>query len=607
MKSLSFVAFIIFVSIGAWAQPIQRTFFDTNINPILDVVAGANTTVTPTVPAVDHRRFTVAADVSLAYVTGVSNNTFVASNILWSFTAGVSNNVLSTSNVLQAYSLAVSNNGWVGSNALWGFIDSVSNNVLSTSNVLQSYSLAVSNNQWAGSNSLNIYITGVSNNTWVGSNALWMANNVSSNALWGFTDSVSNNVITTSNVLQSYSLAVSNWAYNSSNVLWGYTTGVSNNVITTSNILWGYTSGTSNNVITTSNILWNFTSGTSNNVITTSNVLWTYANASSNAVWVYANGVSNNVYQGSNVLWGFANAVSNKFMYAFTGTSNYLQKATGTNSLINSAVYETGGNVGIGTTGPQTTLDVASANAAVNSRGNLFVDTTDALGIDIGGQISLGGKYSSGDVARQFAGIAGRKETGGDGNGGGYMALYTASQVGATMAEKVRIDSTGNVGIKTTGPNTTLDVNGWINWSGQKRTTGDFSKTTDTALATVTGLSVTTVAGRTYSFVATLYVDADATGGHKYAIGGTTTATSIIYHVDSASDTRNLRVITSRATALATAVGDGGNGDTALITTITGTITVNLGGTLVVQFAQNASSGTSTVKQGSTFVVNDVN
>ncbi len=167
--------------------------------------------------------------------------------------------------------------------------------------------------------------------------------------------------------------------------------------------------------------------------------------------------------------------------------------------------------------------------------------------------------------------------------------------------------SAGFVGIGTATPNTTLDVVGFIEWSGQTRVSTQFDKTNDAALATITGLSVTVVAGKTYQFKAKLHVTANVTGGHQYAIAGTATATAIIYQVNSISNTTNLFTINSRQTALGGAVGQAGA--TTTYTEITGVITVNAGGTLLVQFAQNVATPatTSSVLVGSTFIVEQIN
>lgn len=166
----------------------------------------------------------------------------------------------------------------------------------------------------------------------------------------------------------------------------------------------------------------------------------------------------------------------------------------------------------------------------------------------------------------------------------------------AALAEKLALQGRG-----------LLDVTaGYINWIGQKRTTAQFDKTNDAALANITGLSVNVEAGKVYYFEAQLFVDADVTGGHQYAIAGTATATSIIYQIEATDNTLLVFVITSREVALAGAAGQAGS--TVVHTIIKGQIVVNAAGTLTVQFAQNAATPatTSSVLVGSTFIVQEM-
>lgn len=124
------------------------------------------------------------------------------------------------------------------------------------------------------------------------------------------------------------------------------------------------------------------------------------------------------------------------------------------------------------------------------------------------------------------------------------------------------------------------------------RVSTQFDKTSDTALANVTGLTRNVEAGRTYAFTAVLYTTSNVAGGVKAAIGGTATATSIIYQAEVLDGSTLATMGTARATSLATTVGDV-TAVTAARITITGTIVVNAAGTLTVQFAQNASNGTA--------------
>lgn len=132
----------------------------------------------------------------------------------------------------------------------------------------------------------------------------------------------------------------------------------------------------------------------------------------------------------------------------------------------------------------------------------------------------------------------------------------------------------------------------------QSRVSTQFDKTNET-LANITGLTANVAAGKTYRFRAELYTTSDVAGGIQVAIAGTATATAIVYDgftIDAGLTTQG------RGTALATAVA-AVTGVTAAHVTITGTITVNAAGTLTVQSARNAATGTTSVLVGSTFVI----
>jgi hypothetical protein len=136
------------------------------------------------------------------------------------------------------------------------------------------------------------------------------------------------------------------------------------------------------------------------------------------------------------------------------------------------------------------------------------------------------------------------------------------------------------------------------------RNTSQFDKTASTALANVTGLTRNVAAGVTYRFEATLFITADVTGGSKFAIAGTATATSILYDILLLDESTKAFTITSRQTALAGSAGQAGT--TSGICRILGTIVVNAAGTLTVQFAQNASNLTSSILANSTFTLQQV-
>jgi len=123
------------------------------------------------------------------------------------------------------------------------------------------------------------------------------------------------------------------------------------------------------------------------------------------------------------------------------------------------------------------------------------------------------------------------------------------------------------------------------------RVAADVAITSNATLANITGLSITVAAAGTYAFEAHLYTTSNASGGVLVAIGGTATATAITY------DTMITNAGTVTQSTRQTALGGSGVGVTAVTVanvTITGTITVNAGGTLTVMGAQNSSNAAAT-------------
>ena len=106
--------------------------------------------------------------------------------------------------------------------------------------------------------------------------------------------------------------------------------------------------------------------------------------------------------------------------------------------------------------GPLTSLDVFGANKTnTNEQGTLTVSSSDAFAIDKGGSIAFFGKYNTASGNACFARVYGAKENATDGSFTGYFAVSTSP--GGTPVERLRIDSTGNVGIGVT-PSYKLDT-----------------------------------------------------------------------------------------------------------------------------------------------------
>jgi len=129
------------------------------------------------------------------------------------------------------------------------------------------------------------------------------------------------------------------------------------------------------------------------------------------------------------------------------GTANGVAYLNGSKVVTSgSALVFDGTSLGVGTaTIPANVKTViASPNTAVNSRGNLYVYTTDTATADFGAQLTLGGSFS-GTSEAPFAAIAGRWV----GGTTGYMQFSILNS--GTVAEQMRLTSTG-LGIGTSSP-----------------------------------------------------------------------------------------------------------------------------------------------------------
>ena len=162
-------------------------------------------------------------------------------------------------------------------------------------------------------------------------------------------------------------------------------------------------------------------------------------------------------FVGSNP-FAFYNSTNLPSRISGSGTAWYIPMWNGTTSLNNSGIYQSAGNVGIGTTSSQGKLHLyqvaGSSNLVLESD-----DTTPIAGDDLG-QIDWYNPNSGGNVRARILGEA-------DGTwSGGYYATrisFWTNNVGTTLSEKMRIDNSGNVGIGTTSPEFKLDVVGNVN------------------------------------------------------------------------------------------------------------------------------------------------
>ena len=214
-------------------------------------------------------------------------------------------------------------------------------------------------------------------------------------------------------------------------------------------------------------------------------------------------------------------------------------------------------------------LDTAfNANAITITGLSTLITSTNGMAI---GAPTGGGKGSG---TLNLAGLLYNNNTIATGSGGGYVLA-----TGATLTTPTLTDAINQEFLVSTST---------------------LTKTSDTALATVPGLSQTLTAGKTYNCQGKLTGVSGASGGIKVALVATASlsATSTTWTGFTWSGT------TAVAQTTVTALGSNIAANTAVYSDmyINGSIVVNAGGTINVQAAQNVSDGTATtVLQGSTF------
>ncbi|MFA6916993.1 MAG: hypothetical protein WC222_11390 [Parachlamydiales bacterium] len=159
-----------------------------------------------------------------------------------------------------------------------------------------------------------------------------------------------------------------------------------------------------------------------------------------------------------------------------TGQMAFWNGTKWTNTETSELVWDdTNKRVGIGTTGPLSKLDVLVSGTAlanvdvVGTAGNfegptptgqgstLSITSNDAVAADIGGVLAFGGNYNGTGYAN-WASIKGLKADATSTNYGGYMSFFTRL-TGAGSVERMRINTSGNVGIGTRVPLRRLDIN----------------------------------------------------------------------------------------------------------------------------------------------------
>lgn len=148
-------------------------------------------------------------------------------------------------------------------------------------------------------------------------------------------------------------------------------------------------------------------------------------------------------------------------------------KQTGTNDIAtflddsNTAlIIKDGGKVGIGTNSPTRTLTINGTPLVFGSnRTILALMDTSEMASDIGGGLDFGGIYNFAGNYAEWAGIKGIKENSVNGDYAASLVFSTRSTSSST-SEKMRITSTGKVGIGTSSPQKNLHLNGTLRLEG---------------------------------------------------------------------------------------------------------------------------------------------
>ncbi|HEY0980159.1 MAG TPA: tail fiber domain-containing protein, partial [Candidatus Paceibacterota bacterium] len=155
------------------------------------------------------------------------------------------------------------------------------------------------------------------------------------------------------------------------------------------------------------------------------------------------------------------------------------------NNAVSSLILQAnGGNVGIGTATPNSSLEVVGASKLVTDGGrpNVNIFTSDAYAADLGGSLGLGGKYNAVSTSyTNFATIVGRKENSTLNNVAGYFAILTRAN--SDPLERMRVTSEGNVGIGTTTPNINGNVSTTLTIQGSSTNRGSLELATTTGVA----------------------------------------------------------------------------------------------------------------------------
>jgi hypothetical protein len=132
-------------------------------------------------------------------------------------------------------------------------------------------------------------------------------------------------------------------------------------------------------------------------------------------------------------------------------TTYKIQLNTEGNSFFN------GGNVGIGTVSSGVPLSVHGSDPEDTFDAQVRIASTSTTGAENSGGVLIFQGHD-GVTPRGFASVGGLKENGASGNYASYLRFSTRASSGGSISERMRITSTGDVGIGTTSPDGRLHI-----------------------------------------------------------------------------------------------------------------------------------------------------